>query len=436
VISLHRTSSAAGASCALAVGLAVLLAPRPAAASAPPVTVTSSTVPPLRQLAAEATAAVLGDVGRTETYDEGRLLLHRIRVTRVLRGRIDVAEPAVVDILGDPNRPPLVVEGERAVFLLKPQPPLSYLDEQLPEGSRFAVVSGVDGVLTVGTDAEVEAIERALAQGAAVAALDEEPARAACRKLAFTELASPSPRLALDALTELRQLPDVKGLTPEEVDGLGRALRDPRVDPTTRMGLIRLIGERGWREALPALGTALTDSPATLDAVLAARTALGTPPTRADLRPYLEEKDPKLRAVAARALARLDDPQALGDVGGLARNDPDVKVREAAVEALGKSGKPAAIPVLRETFASNERAIRQASARALIDMPGPVGDQALVELALQGRTSEVQSYAALVLLVTRGRDSEAVRRLEQSNPSPAVRKLLEHGIEFIDKHGE
>jgi HEAT repeat protein len=218
------------------------------------------------------------------------------------------------------------------------------------------------------------------------------------------------------------------------VDGLGRALRDPRVEPTTRIGLMRLVAERGWREALPALGTALTDSPPTLDAALAARTALGTPPTRADLRPYLDEKDPKLRAVAARALARLDDPQALGDVGGLARSDPDPKVREAAVEALGKSGKPAAIPVLRETFASNERAIRQASARALIDMPGPVGDQALVELALQGATSEVQSYAALVLLVTRGRDSEAVRRLEKSNPSPAVRKLLEHGIRFTDQH--
>jgi hypothetical protein len=436
VTSLPPAGSAAGARRALAAGLVLPLVHLLAAAPQASTPTMAASVRPLRQLAAEASAVVAGEVARTETHDEGRLLVHRLRVQRVLRGRVDVAEPPLVDILGDATRPPMVVEGERAVFLLKPQPPLTYLDQHLGDAPRFAAVGGREGVLLVGGEAEVEAIERALAQGAAIAGLDDAAPREARRRLAFAELASPSPRLAVDALIELRQLPDAKGLAPDEVDALGRALRDPRVDPVTRTGLIRLVGERGWREALPALGTAQADSPAVLDALLAARTALDAPPTRADLRKYLDDKDPALRAVAARALARLDDPQALVDVGQLARNDPDVKVREAAVDALGKSGKPAAVAVLSETFASDERAIRQASARALADMSSPAADQALVDLALKGPTPEVQSYAALVLLVSRGRDSEAVRRLEQSNPGPAVRKLLEHGLEFIDKHGE
>ena len=393
----------------------------------------SSDARPLRQLAAEASAVVLADVARTETYDQGRLLVHRLRVQRVLRGRVDVPEPALIDILGDATKP-IVTEGERAVFLLKPQPPLTYLDHHLGDEPRFAAVGERNGVFPVGAEAEAEAIERALGQGLAVAGLEPVPARAARRTLAFAELGSPSPRLAADALLELRDLPDVEGLAIEEVDALGRALRDVRIDPYTRAGLIRLVGERRWHEAVPALARAETDTPSVLDALFAARTALGVPPTEADLRRYLADENPALRAMAARALARLEDPQALADVGRLATKDADVKVREAAVEALGKSGKPAALPVLSETFASEERGIRQASGRALVDMSTPAADQALVDLALKSPTPEVQSYAALVLLVARGRDSEAIRRLERSNPGPAVRKVLEHGLEFRHTH--
>jgi hypothetical protein len=35
-----------------------------------------------------------------------------------------------------------------------------------------------------------------------------------------------------------------------------------------------------------------------------------------------------------------------------------------------------------------------------------------------------------------GRDHPTVKRLEASNPSPAVRDFLEHGLEFLDTHGE
>jgi HEAT repeats len=445
---IRTAGSAAIARRALAagLGLAALVAvsspdasAAPAAPASAPVSggaVATTGVRPLGQLAAEATAIVLATVSRSETYDEGRLRLHRLRVERVIRGRLEEPEPGIVDILGDPSRPPLVGEGERAVFLLRPQPPLSYLDQQLPAAPRFATVAARDGILPVGSEAEVDAIERALAQCAAIASIEDDAAgRAARRKLAFFELGTTSPRLAADAVVELGLLTDLAPVTPDEITAIGRTLRDPRVDARTRIGLMELLANRGLREALPALAGAEAESPAVLDALLAAKTKLGAPPTRADLRPYLDEKDPALRAVAVRALARLDDPDALADVGRAATSDADVSVRTAAVDALGKTKKPAAVPILRQTFGAPEPAVRQASARALADFGDPAADNALVDLALKGENTDVQTYAAIVLVVSRGRDSEPVRRLEQSNPSPAVRDLLTHGLRILDKHG-
>ena len=51
----------------------------------------------------------------------------------------------------------------------------------------------------------------------------------------------------------------------------------------TRAALAALLAERGAREALPALVRAATETPAMLDAVLAARARLGAPATSAEL---------------------------------------------------------------------------------------------------------------------------------------------------------
>src|SRR2546425_910538 len=153
-----------------------------------PVHVTAS-VPPLRALAPEATAVVLATGARTETFDADRLQVHRLRVERVLAGRLDEVEPGLVEIRGDAKRPPLLADGERAVLLLRPQPGLTYVTEHLGPGVFYTTVSGRVGVLQIGADAEVEAIEQALAAGQRIGGLDEEAAAAARRELAFTELA-------------------------------------------------------------------------------------------------------------------------------------------------------------------------------------------------------------------------------------------------------
>jgi HEAT repeat protein len=406
---------------------------------APPVQAPAGVVPatgarPLRLLAADAQAVVLADVTRTESFDEDRLRLHRLRVERVLRGRLDGGDAAVVELRGGGGRTPLLTEGEHAVLLLRPAPPLTYLAQHLPEGRYLEPVSGRDGVVAVASDADVEALEAVIREGARIAGLAPAEAATARRALAFTELGAPTPRLVHDGVLELRSLPALAPLAPEEVDVLRRVLRDTRVAAPTRVAVLELLAARDVRDALPAVAGAATDTPAVLDAVLAARARLGAPAGRAELVRLLGSADPAIQAAAVRALGRLDDPQALADLGRWATGDAQLRVREAAVEALGASKKPEALPVLRQTFGAPERELKQASARAMIEIGGPAMDDALVDLALRGDSPETQRYAALVLLAARGRDHPAVRRIETSNPSPEVRDLLEHGLEFRDAH--
>jgi hypothetical protein len=92
------------------------------------------------------------------------------------------------------------------------------------------------------------------------------------------------------------------------------------------------------------------------------------------------------------------------------------------------------VPHVSRTFDAPEREMKQASARAMLAIGGPAADDALVELALRGGSVETRTYAALVLVATHGPQHEAVRRIAASNPSPEVRDVLEHGLEFRHSH--
>src|SRR5581483_1582615 len=184
----------------------------------------------------------------------------------------------------------------------------------------------------------------------------------------------------------------------------------------------------------PALAAAEADTPLVLTALLAARARLGHPADRAELAAYLGHRDPGVRAAAVRALARDDDPAALGEVGHYAVSDPDLGVRAAAIEALGASGRGDAVPVLTQTFETSERALQQRSAQALLAIGGPRVESALVDLALRGKSPQSQAYATLLLIASLGRNHPAVRRIEAANPSPEVRELLAHGLQFRETH--
>lgn len=384
-------------------------------------------VRPLRVLATEATSIALADVTRSETYDEDRLRVHRLRVVRVLRGRLDEPEVGVIEMRAA-GGPDLLAAGEHAVFLLAPAPSYSYLQQHLPLGRYLQTVGGRDGVVRIGAEGEVEAVERVIAAGTDIRSLDDAAAAVARRRLAFTELASGNPRLAADALVELRGLETFGALGPEETAALGRVLRDRRIEPLTRAGLIAFLGERRVPGALEALAGAEADTPLVLDALMTARAQLGAPAGRGELAPQLASNDPGVRAAAVRALARLDDPRALDQLRHYATLDQSVDVRIAAIEAVGERKRPDGVPIVARTFSDEDVRLRQASARALIAIGGPEAENALTNLALGGGSPEERRYAAFVLMMSVGRDHPAVRRIQASNPSPEVRELIEHGL--------
>jgi HEAT repeat protein len=344
-------------------------------------------------------------------------------VARVLRGRVDAPEPGIVDVRATSTRAPLLTDGERVVVLLRPAPALSYLTKHLPGGAHFDVVGGRDGVVPVGSDAEVEVVERILAEPGA----DAETVR----RVAAAELASGNPRLAADALAELRRAAPLRPLSRADVEALGKALADRRVEPITRAGLMQLVGAARAVEAAPALATAVADTPAVLEALFAARADLGVA-GREQLAPQLGSRDAHVRAAAVRALARLDQPGVVAEVGRYATSDPDAGVRLAAIDALGATKRTDAVPFLATTFDSSETRFQHRSAQAMLEIGGPAVDEALVDLALRGKTPKTRRYGALILLMQHGRDAEVVRRIERSNPAPEVRELLEKGLQKPD----
>jgi HEAT repeat protein len=388
----------------------------------------------LSELVTESTQVADGVVELTQSLDDDRLRVYHVRVVRTLRGTA-ATSAAIIDMRGATTRPGLLADGTRAVVLLRPAPRLSYLAQHLPGGDELStLVGGRDGIIPVANDEEVRIAEKTLAEAARIAGLGDEAERTAARRaLAVSELESGHPRLAADALVQLRRLDDLTALADGEQRAIEHVLASRAIPAATRLGLVRLIGERRWTDALPALRAAVIDAPELLDALLVARARLGAPPDKGELEPYLHSADPVVRAAAVRALAALPEP-ALGELGRFATGDADVDVRVAAIEALGASAQPAAVPTLSRTFEEPRREVRQASGRALLAIGGPAASDAFVNLALRGGDADTRKYAAVLLLVSSGRDSPAVQRLMASNPSGEVRHVVEHGLEWQHSH--
>jgi HEAT repeat protein len=388
----------------------------------------------LRELVPQSTAVVLGFVSRTEGYDEDKLRLHRVRVSRTLRG--DVAEPeiGVVEVRGASERPELVDEGMNAVLLLRPTGSLSYLDEHLPPGTYWTVAGEREGVVLASSDTEVDALAAIIGRTAEAAVLSGDEAVAARRALAFDEIRTRNARLVADGVLELGRLPRLDTLDDAELEALGAALRDTTLPPPIRVGLAGVVAERQLRAALPALLSAAVDDQTLLAAVLDARARLGAPVPPDELRAHLESDDPEVRAAALSALGAAGDPAAIPELAQFALGDQNDEVRVAAVQALGRTRSPKALPTLAITFAETDRELKQRSAQALLAIEGPEADHTLVELALRGTSPEVRRHAALLLMVSRGPDHAAVRQLAAQNQDPQVRALLDEGLRFHHQH--
>lgn len=389
----------------------------------------------LRELVPQSSAVVLGFVSRSEGYDGDKLRLHRVRVSRVLRGDAPDAELGVVEIRGSSERPELVHEGMNVVLLLKPAGTMSYLDEHLPQGTTYWMVAGErEGVILTASDTEVDTITPLVARAASAAVMSGDEATAARRALAFDEIRSRNARLVADGALELERLPALDDLTPEEIEALGAALRDTTLPPRARVSLVSMIAERKLDEALPAVLSASLDSPDLVAAVLDTRARLGSPAPPDELKASLKSDDPEIRTAAVTAIGAAGDPAAIPELSKFALTDQSGAVRQAAVQALGRTKSPKALPTLALTFAETDRELKQRSAQALLAIEGPEADNTLVELALRNGSPDVRRHAALLLMVSRGPDHAAVRQLAAQNQDPQVRALLDDGLRFHHQH--
>jgi HEAT repeat protein len=116
----------------------------------------------------------------------------------------------------------------------------------------------------------------------------------------------------------------------------------------------------------------------------------------------------------------------------VALQDPDASVRTAAIEALGETRKPEAIPPLERAFVQETGDVQRAAARAIHTIGGRSAVEAFGRLAFDSPPGS-QRYAVVLLLTLTDKSDPAVRRIAETHPDPSVRDFIEHGFD-VHKH--
>lgn len=241
------------------------------------------------------------------------------------------------------------------------------------------------------------------------------------------------PQLATSGKTEREELiKQLVGLGAPALEPVKEAL--PNSDLTTRLALIQVLGDLKNAGGLEPLTQQMKDPHPEIRA--AAATALGVLANADGLRPLQDAVDgdaeAAVRVAAAAALGTLNNPRAIPALLR-ALKDGQREVRTAAVEALGKLGEPALNPLL-EAARGDDAVVRQGADRALGRLAEKfagdlasedkgVREAAVTALGRIGRPDKVQAILPLL------RDAEpkvrlaAARALERL-PAQAARPAL------------
>jgi hypothetical protein len=392
----------------------------------------SPALPSLKQRLAQARLVVSGDVAGVTLYDSGRISVARVSVSRVLKGDAGGTQVMVVERHDLPSSPELLQTGEHAVVLLVPAARTSSLKATLPEGTYYALVDGRAGVLASRSAADVQEAAGIIARLLAPAAtpVPDAERRAASRQLVFDEIAARHPLVVADGVGGLAAIPDLAmTLSPQERQRLEAALRRTDLPNWVRVALVNAAADRGLTALVPALRGLPDPTPELQRAAWDALTRLGAAPSADDLKPSLASGDPAIRSAAAHALLAAHGTDAIADVAKLALDDPDHSVRLAAIDALGESKLPEALPSLEQAFANPENALRQGAGRAIYTIGGRPAAECFARLAFEG-PPDAQKYALILLLVSGvPRDDPLVERIRTTHPDESIRRIATEGLD-------
>jgi HEAT repeat protein len=134
----------------------------------------------------------------------------------------------------------------------------------------------------------------------------------------------------------------------------------------------------------------------------------------------LHDPQPRVRRQAASALARLNDPRAVGELIHQIEFHPDL-IEDETVEALGELQSSEAVPVLVGLLQSPRSLVRRSAARALGDIGSPNAVQPLIAVASDPSDPDLRRAALHALRVIGAPEAESAISNALVDPLPSVR---------------
>lgn len=404
------------------------------AVAAIPATGAATVAPDLSAALGRAALVVAAQVGEVQSYDSGRLTVAHLRIAQTLKGK-ETTTVAVVERHDLASSRPLLEAQARVVALLAPARRNSAMQKVLPEATYYEIYSRPAGVLAAPDEATfqqtTQLVTRLLAARRSPA---QDPTRrvAEARALAFDEVAATHAVLVGDGARALPRFADLATtLSTDEQTRLHAALQRTDLPAWVRTALVEAIGKSQLRQLVPSLRQ-LPQPDANLQ-----RTAwtvlrqLGAAPTAEDLVAASGSSDTNTRLAAVAALAEDHGDAAREPLERLAQNDPEPRVRLAAIDALGHTGE-AALPTLGRIFVGDDWSERRAAGRSITTIGGRPAAETLARLAFDG-PPDAQKFAVTLLLMTGiAHDDPLVQKIATQHPDESVRHIIESGLEVHD----